>query len=167
MKISWWTYRFAPCPLVSFIILCQRSLKVTGVSSSHHGSYTPEESKANRMSSGTTLVSALGDQRNKISRCFPLLLELSRCGDAAGGSSEALWITALGLALFFIAQGNFELFFSLNHPLLFFSLGLRAEVEVLLALPVLVPLNPRSEQRVLIWLKQTQQVVPDCILLLT
>lgn len=58
-------------------------------------------------------------------------------------------------------------FFSLNHPLLFFSLGLRAEVEVLLALPVLVPLNPRSEQRVLIWLKQTQQVVPDCILLLT
>lgn len=38
-------------------------------------------------------------------------------------------------------------FFSLNHPLLFFPLGLRAEVEALLALPVLVPLNARSEQR--------------------
>lgn len=40
-----------------------------------------------------------------------------------------------------------SIFFSLNHPLLFFPLGLRAEVEALLALPVLVPLNARSEQR--------------------
>lgn len=61
----------------------------------------------------------------------------------------------------------FNSIFSLNHPLLFFSLGSRAEVEVLLALPILVPLNTTSEQRVLIWLKQTQQVIPDCILLWT
>lgn len=84
MKINWWTYQFIPCPLMSFIILCQRSLKVTGVSSSHHGINTPEESKTNRMhkATGTTLESALGDQRNEISHCFPLLLELSRCGDS-------------------------------------------------------------------------------------
>lgn len=45
-----------------------------------------------------------------------------------------------------LLKENFNsIFFSLNHPLLFFSLGLRAEVEALLALPV--PLNARSEQR--------------------
>lgn len=47
-----------------------------------------------------------------------------------------------------LLKENFNsIFFSLNHPLLFFSLGLRAEVEALLAFPVLVPLNARSEQR--------------------
>lgn len=65
-----------------FIILCQRSLKVMGVSSFHHGIYTPEKSKANRVSMGTTLESALGDERNEIPHCFPVLLELSRCGDS-------------------------------------------------------------------------------------